>query len=117
MEMEHVQGGDLGILGPDDDAARLAQVVQRAIDEGDDSEGMVLFSIPVEEEMTYWGTGIWNMAGDGTRERANVLFAEEVSKALGRDIVIFGCSSRPNTQTGEHRYFISGLTPVTPEQS
>jgi len=106
MDREPTQGGNVGPLGPGDDIAKLTQVAQQAIAEGQQVDDKVYVSIPVDKSMSYWGTGIWQFTDGGRMVRANDLFSEIISGAVGKDVRINGFNRRSNPETGDWEYVL-----------
>jgi hypothetical protein len=91
---------DEAVLKAGDDIEKMRSVAQRAIDEGSQHDDGIYIDIPVENDLTYWGTGIWHFTEDGRMGRANQLFSEMLSEATGREIVINGFATRRVEETG-----------------
>lgn len=96
------------VLKAGDGLEEMKAVAQRAIDEGWESDDGLLVRIPIEEDLTFLGTGIWQVIGDGEMIRASDLASRMLSDATGREIVISGSGSVKNKDSGEWESVLIG---------
>ena len=100
MDREPLPTEKLSPFKNGDSIEKLQQLTQQAVAEGRQDDNKIYISIPVDNDMTYWGTGIWHFTEDGRMERANVLFSEILSVSVNRNVRVNGYCSRRNAETG-----------------
>jgi hypothetical protein len=84
-------GGGDGFLKASDEPERVRTVIQSSIDSGRQDGDLIHFGIPVDSELSCWGTGEWYFPEDGRAPgRANELFGAMLTTVMDREITISG---------------------------
>ncbi|HEY1645470.1 MAG TPA: hypothetical protein VGF75_03725 [Candidatus Saccharimonadales bacterium] len=108
MDKERVASDNDGLLKGGDGIEKLQQIAQQAIAESYQDGDKLYIAIPVEDDMTYWGTGIWHFTEEGRMVRANDLFSEMLSTAIDRNVRVGGFTQRRD-ETGNTNSVIMAI--------
>lgn len=100
MDREPLASDNIEPFKGGDSIEKLMQLAQQAIVEGHQVGDELHIAIPVDDKMTYWGTGIWHITEEGRPVRVDDLFSEILGGALKRNVVVSGFDTRMNAETG-----------------